>query len=113
MPLDAFTHKYQAQVSLIGIQIKWTLDCEDALFRAKTEKGIMNATAKKNLQRLNELVSINLKSDAELNAHGAWTRTKVETMITVDLQSEVGELTGLLAVTNEWGDETLKHFSCS
>ena len=35
------------------------------------------------------------------------------TVLTVDLQSEVGELTGLLAVTNEWGDETLKHFSCS
>ena len=45
----------------------------------------MVATAKKNLQRLNELVAINLKSDSELNAFGAWTRTKVETMITVDV----------------------------
>jgi hypothetical protein len=42
----------------------------------------MVATAKKNLQRLNELVAINLKSDSELNAFGAWTRTKVKTMIT-------------------------------
>ena len=37
----------------------------------------MGVTAKKNLQRLNELVAINLKSDSELNAFGAWTRTKV------------------------------------
>ena len=35
------------------------------------------------------------------------------TVLTVDLQSEVGELSGMLTVTNEWGDETLKHFSCS
>ena len=41
----------------------------------------MGVTAKKNLQRLNELVAINLKSDGELNAFGAWTRTKVETML--------------------------------
>ena len=37
MRLDEFVWKYQAQVSLIGIQIKWTMDVEDALFRAKTE----------------------------------------------------------------------------
>ena len=82
LPLAEFTHKYQAQVALLGIQFMWTLDCEDSLYRAKAEKGIMVATAKKNLQRLNELVAINLKSDSELNAFGAWTRTKVETMIT-------------------------------
>ena len=41
----------------------------------------MGVTAKKNLKRLNELVAINLKSDSELNAFGAWTRTKVEMMM--------------------------------
>ena len=71
MPLEEFTHKYHAQISLIGIQFIWTLDCEDSLYRAKAEKGVMNQTAKKNLQRLNELVSINLKSDTELAAFGA------------------------------------------
>ena len=85
LPLADFTHKYQAQVSLIGIQIKWTLDCEDALYRAKTEKGVMNATGKRNNQRLTDLVAINLKPDAELAVHGKWTRTKVETMILVDV----------------------------
>ena len=41
----------------------------------------MNATGKRNLQRLNDLVALNLKADAELRQHGKWTRTKVETMI--------------------------------
>ena len=45
MGTEEFTHKYQAQVSLIGIQFKWTLDSEDAL-SAKSEKGIMKATVK-------------------------------------------------------------------
>ena len=31
MKIDEFTHKYPAQVSLIGIQFIWTLDCEDAV----------------------------------------------------------------------------------
>ena len=40
----------------------------------------MGVTAKKNKKRLDELVAINPKSDSELNAFGAWTRTKVETI---------------------------------
>ncbi|KAJ1633354.1 dynein heavy chain and region D6 of dynein motor-domain-containing protein [Pavlovales sp. CCMP2436] len=45
------THKYQAQVALIAIQFKWTADCEDALFRAKSERAPMMATNKKNQVR--------------------------------------------------------------
>ena len=42
-------------LSLIGIQFKWTLDSEGAkTSRAKTEKGIMNATNKKH--SVNDLV---------------------------------------------------------
>ena len=43
LPLTEFTHKYQAQVALLGIQFMWTLDCEDSLYRAKTEKGAQHA----------------------------------------------------------------------
>jgi len=43
LPLTDFTHKYQAQVALLGIQFMWTLDCEDSLYRAKTEKGAQHA----------------------------------------------------------------------
>ena len=58
MGLEEFTHKYQAQVALLGIQFKWTMDSEDALFRAKAEKGIMQMVNKKHNARLNELVGI-------------------------------------------------------
>jgi dynein heavy chain len=85
MGIADFTHKYPAQVSLIGIQFIWTLDAEDALYRSKTEKGVMNLANKKNQQRLNDLIAINLKTDQELAAFGKWTRRKVETMILVDV----------------------------
>ena len=85
MGTEEFTHKYQAQVSLLGIQFKWTMDSEDALYRAKSEKGIMQQTNKKHNQRLNELVGINMRSDQELRQFGKWTRKKVETMILVDV----------------------------
>ena len=81
MAIEPFTHKYCSQVALLGIQFMWTLDCEDALFRSKTEKGVMNATNRKNLQRLNDMIAINLKTDQELAEYGKWTRKKVETMI--------------------------------
>ena len=74
-----------AQVALIGIQFIWTLDSEDALYRSKTEKGVMNSTNRKNLQRLNDMIAINLKTDQELAEYGKWTRKKVETMILVDV----------------------------
>eukprot|EP00966_Prymnesium_polylepis_P263162 6078627-Prymnesium_polylepis.1 len=58
MPLEQFTHKYPAQVALLGIQIKWTLDCEDALYRAKGEKQAVPLVMKRNQQRLTELVRL-------------------------------------------------------
>ena len=73
------------QVALIGIQFIWTLDSEYALYRSKTEKGVMNSMNRKNLQRLNDLIAINLKTDKELSEFGKWTRKKVETMILVDV----------------------------
>jgi len=85
MHTEELTHKYQAQVSLIGIQFKWTSDSEEALYRAKAEKGIIKATNKKHQQRLTDLVAINMRPDQEVRAFGAWTRKKVETMIVVDV----------------------------
>jgi len=87
MKIDEFTHKYISQVSLIGIQFIWTTDCEDALYRSKTEKGVMNTVNKKNQQRLNDLIGINLQTDQQLAVHGRWTRRKVETMILVDVHA--------------------------
>ena len=47
----------------------------------------MNATNKKNAQRLNDLIAINLQTDQELAQYGKWTRKKVETMIVVDVHA--------------------------
>ena len=85
MDTISLTHKYQAQISLIGIQFKWTADSEDALYRAKSEKGVMNVTNKKHQQRLNDLVQMNMQDDKTLRTYGNWTRKKIETMILVDV----------------------------
>ena len=45
----------------------------------------MALTNKKHNARLNELVSINMRSDLELRQFGKWTRQKIETMILVDV----------------------------
>ncbi|KAL3930957.1 MAG: hypothetical protein SGPRY_001318 [Prymnesium sp.] len=66
MAIDEFTHKYPSQVALLGIQFIWTLDSEVALYRSKSEKGVMNSMNRKNLQRLNDLIAINLKSEKDL-----------------------------------------------
>ena len=66
MAIDEFTYKYPSQVSLIGIQFIWTLDSEDALYRSKTEKGVMNSMNRKNLQRLN------------VGSHARWPRTRAK-----------------------------------
>ena len=48
---------------------------------------VMNTVNKKNQQRLNDLIGINLQTDQQLAVHGRWTRRKVETMILVDVHA--------------------------
>jgi hypothetical protein len=48
---------------------------------------VMNTVNKKNQQRLNDLIGINLQTDQQLAVHGRWTRCKVETMILVDVHA--------------------------
>ena len=62
---ETLTHKYQAQISLIGIQFLWTRDCEDALYRSTTEPDAMDQTNQKNVQRLNDLIAINQQTDQQ------------------------------------------------
>ena len=63
----------------------WTLDCEDALFQAKAEKGVMNAVNKQEPAAAQRPRRDQPATDAELLEHGKWTRKKVETMILVDV----------------------------
>ena len=54
------------------------------------------------------------RGDAPLKVRSFdWVPHWRPTVLTLDLEADAGSLSGLLAVSNEWGDETFKHFSCS
>ena len=46
LSLEDFIIKYPAQIALLGIQFLWTDDSESSLLRSKTEKGVMNQSAR-------------------------------------------------------------------
>ncbi|ETN06717.1 hypothetical protein PPTG_12758 [Phytophthora nicotianae INRA-310] len=78
--LREFVSKTCAQFALLGIQLSWTAECQDALQRCRTTKGIMAQTAKKHGTMLSELSSWCL---TDLGTK--LTRTKVETLITIQV----------------------------
>ncbi|KAL4171660.1 hypothetical protein KRP22_009750 [Phytophthora ramorum] len=75
-----FVSKTCAQFALLGIQLSWTAECQDALQRCRTTKGIMAQTAKRHGTMLSELSSWCL---TDLGTK--LTRTKVETLITIQV----------------------------
>ncbi|GMF34281.1 unnamed protein product [Phytophthora fragariaefolia] len=78
--LREFVSKTCAQFALLGIQLSWTAECQDALKRCRTTKGIMAQTAKRHGTMLSELSSWCL---TDLGTK--LTRTKVETLITIQV----------------------------
>ncbi|OWZ14140.1 Dynein heavy chain, partial [Phytophthora megakarya] len=78
--LKEFVGKTCAQFALLGIQLSWTAECQDSLQRCRTTKGIMAQTAKKHGTMLSELSSWCL---TDLGTK--LTRTKVETLITIQV----------------------------
>ena len=86
--LDDFIFNNPAQVSLIGLQFKWTAEQQAALYgAAKQEKGALTKAFKKADGVLRELVSLTLRAD--LNRI---QRTNLETCITVHMhQKEASE----------------------
>ena len=88
LAISELFEKYPAQISLLAIQYLWTFDCEDAIRRAKTEKGTLNAMTKRQAALLEELINMTL---LDLSAH-KWDRRKLETMITIHVhQVEVAQ----------------------
>eukprot|EP00392_Amoebophrya_sp_AT5.2_P000469 g470.t1 len=86
-----FADRYIAQVALLGVQVIWTLDFQDALAKMSKErdKTIMATTNKKFCQMMQDLVGICLT-----DLGSAMNRTKFETLVTVhvhqkDLYQEV------------------------
>eukprot|EP00392_Amoebophrya_sp_AT5.2_P015403 g15605.t1 len=80
-----FAEKYIAQIALLGIQVVWTVDFQDALVKMSKEKDktIMALTNKKFVQIMQDLVGACL-----MDLGSVMNRTKFETLVTVHVHQK-------------------------
>ncbi len=92
LPLREFVDKSCGQFALLGLQLTWTADCQDALTKCRVSKGVIQECNKKALSVLSELSSWCL---SDLGSR--MNRTKIETLVTMQmhLRDVWGELTRL------------------
>jgi len=79
-PIRQFVDKSCGQFSLLGLQVSWTMACNDALTKARTNKQIMVETNKFQLNVLQDLSSWCLEDlGTRMN------RIKIETLVTIQV----------------------------
>ena len=78
LPLAEFIDSNCAQFALLGIQFNWTAQCQEALDKSKSSKGIVGETNKQQLAVLQELSSWCL-TDLKTKMN----RRKIETLVTI------------------------------
>eukprot|EP01062_Namystynia_karyoxenos_P079539 TRINITY_DN8407_c0_g1_i1.p1 TRINITY_DN8407_c0_g1~~TRINITY_DN8407_c0_g1_i1.p1 ORF type:complete len:4892 (+),score=1969.11 TRINITY_DN8407_c0_g1_i1:217-14892(+) len=81
MELRQWLNTYPAQLCLLGLQVSWTSDCEQALVHQKSEKGIMGLKTRKGRTLQEHLVNLT-RLDLQPRM-----RTNVEALITVQIHN--------------------------
>ena len=79
-PVRQYVNKSCGQFALLGLQIWWTMHCNDALSKSKSNKSIMSETGKLITSVLSDLSSWCLEDlGSQMN------RVKIETLITIQV----------------------------
>lgn len=77
-----FEDSFIAQVGLLGLQLLWTRDAEDALSRARADPSAMRNANFRFLRALNQLIEVTTKELTSLE------RTKYEALITIHVHQK-------------------------